>query len=254
MTSSLRSGLSVSICTLICLCGASIGQADTVAPSIVIEAANASGGGQYVFTPDDASYYSDTRVWEWELTEPLQIRDPMTQSLVATVESASYLLVDSAQVNLSFSVAAGSTDTLFQITSALMPVDPPISPAQGAASAAFTVTDFDGDGATLTGSAGAGGDKAYLAHYNGFVPAGTAFAELISDVTATAWATGDSFENFPAVGYAPIADPVTDISAMVSFELSANDLASGTTDFVIVPEASSLALLALGAIGLLRRR
>jgi hypothetical protein len=66
--------------------------------------------------------------------------------------------------------------------------------------------------------------------------------------------TGDAFASYPATGYAPIADPVADMSAMISFELSADDLASGTTNFVIVPEPTSLGLLALGVIGLLRRR
>lgn len=254
MGSSSRPGSSVCLCALVCVFGSTMAAADLIGPTIIIEAVNDAGAGQYVVTPAEQSYDADTGTWEWGLSDPLEIWDPSSQSLIATMESGTFLFDGEGQVNLSFSVTAGDTDTMFQIISSMLPVDPPMSPAEGYASAAFTVTDFDGDGATLTGNAGADGNKSYLAHYNGFVPDGTAFAELIQAVAATPWSTADLFENHPPAGYAPIAEPVADMSAMVSFVLTADDLASGTTNFVIIPEAGALGLLLLGAIGLRRRR
>ncbi|MBU0616913.1 MAG: PEP-CTERM sorting domain-containing protein, partial [Planctomycetes bacterium] len=131
----------------------------------------------------------------------------------------------------------------------------PAAYATGHASASFTLTDFDAGSATLTGIGDTGGG--YLAQYNGWAgdpfggPQGTTFAEGIFAMSAgfLETVTEDFVHPETAIG-----ETVNDMSSLVSFTLSAQDLASGTSSYVIVPEPGALTLLALGAVALLRRR
>jgi hypothetical protein len=156
-------------------------------------------------------------------------------------------------INLGFAMQAGSEKTTFTVRSALLKFGP-FGSAQARASAAFSVTDgLDGDGGLLEGLGRGQGGGGYLAQYNGFVPAGTDFAQLIdrlaipadgSDSKSEAKGPGFTFE---PIGYAE------DMSAQVSFTITKNDLASGTSLYEIAPEPASLILLAVG-VCLFRRR
>jgi hypothetical protein len=109
--------------------------------------------------------------------------------------------------------------------------------ADGRASCGFSVTDTDGDGVVLTGVGDpAGTQGAYLAQYNGFAGtlSGTTFAEVVHSLTAGSLTTATTSVDVPPLGFLQIVDPVSDMSVMVSFDLSANDLASGTSTFVLV--------------------
>ena len=85
-------------------------------------------------------------------------------------------------------------------------------------------------------------------------PMGTTFAEGIYSMSAGMLETVTEDFDHPESGFLPIGETVNDMSSLVSFTLSAQDLASGTSSYVIVPEPASLAVLALGALALLRRR
>lgn len=214
-----------------------------------ITAVNSIGRASYTVTvgsdPWDALQPGEH--WGWSLGAPLELRASGGE-LVACLNSAELTVFYDPQVNLVFSVQAGGLDTTFLIQSALLSF-PTIYNAEGRASASFTVTDGGGGGAVLSPL----GSGAYLAQYNGFVPGGTTFTESISQIVAPEFGTQTQNANVPPSGYLSIANPVNDMSAQVSFMLTAFDLASGTTNFEIVPEPSALALLALGAM-LLRRR
>lgn len=152
-------------------------------------------------------------------------------------------------VNLNFAVSAEQEDTFFSITSALLSFDGIVNPV-GRATAGITVTDgVDIDGATLSGELEG---FSYQAQYNGF-PVGTTFATLIPQVMAGPGGSQTESDSEPAAGFTPIAEPVSDISAEFAFTLSANDVASGTSLFVVIPEPAS-ALLLVAALGLIRRR
>jgi hypothetical protein len=155
---------------------------------------------------------------------------------------------------LSFNVLAGSVDTTFTITSALVSFAA-INPAEGRASASLTVTDLNGNGVTLTPGADQGG--AYTSRYNGLAPGGTLFHDFFSTPLTTP-IPGDSTTvagDFPGGGaFVPIAGSVVSISSRFSFTLSANDLASGTSVFRVVPAPASLSLLGLGGLLGARRR
>ena len=142
-------------------------------------------------------------------------------------------------VKLKFAVTAGATDTPFTITSAVVPV-PNYTSTMGYASAAVTVTD-DGDGsASLTGQFP--GQKAFEAVYNG----SSVFSDLV-DPVAVSVGSGTSSENW---GWQPVPGIVSSISSQFQFVLSANDDASGTSTFQVIPEPGSLALAAIGVLAL----
>ena len=182
---------------------------------------------------------------------------------LGTVDLDATILGD-PEVNLNFAVQAGSQDTEFYIASQLLTF-PTITNGEAQASAAFELSDGNWplNGATLTGigdPSGVGG--AYLAQYNGWAgdpmgPAGTTFAEDILSMQTDPgqWeATVDQSFNYPNSGWVAVPGSVGSISSLISFELTANDAASGTSRFVIVPEPSAAALIALLGFVAARRR
>ena len=217
-----------------------------------LHAANQGGSGTYQVLFEDGDYDPETGFYFWKLSEPIVIEDELSLAPIAMLWGASVSFFDDPEVNLGFDVEAGSTETIFTITSALVGF-PAIDPAEGRASAALTVTDTDGDGATLTGQGPRGG--AYLAQYNGMVPGGETFAELIDSLIAPGGRSAAVAASFPGGGdFSPIPLPVVDMSAEFKFTLTANDLASGTSHFEIVPEPGAIGLLLVGLGVAVRRR
>lgn len=172
-----------------------------------------------------------------------------------STETSSIEYVVDPIVNLSFSVAAGNSTTVFMIGSALLSF-PTISAAEARASVGFSVTDFfGGDGATLTGIGGHSGTAGYVAQYNGFAGtnSGTSFAEVLPSVVAAPFLTGTDSATVPASGYTPIGS-ASDMSSLVAFTLTAGDFASGTSTFEIIPEPTTGFLLLVAAGTLFARR
>jgi hypothetical protein len=211
--------------------------------------------GYTMFTPDDPRgalvYDPSTQTWSWTLLVDVPILSLDGQTMMGTLQAGDTHLLfgQDPSVNLNFAVEAGPDvgGTTFTIKSAT------VNNAAARASAAFTLTDgIDDDGATLTPQPGESG--AYKAQYNGFVPDGTTFTQLIAQMTADAMDTTNSAQDYPGGGaYESLGASVSDMSSQVSFTLSPNDLASGTSVFEIVPEPSALVLLAV-ALGLAGRR
>ena len=134
------------------------------------------------------------------------------------IKSVTMGLLAEPVISLDFLVTAGSEDTTFTITSALLSF--PAKPfAEGTASAGVTVTDQSGNGATLTGLYSG---KAYKTTYNGE----TLFANLVSPIVATPDDSNTNTENVPSW------QPMSTLSSMQSsfkFTLNAGDIASGTS-------------------------
>jgi hypothetical protein len=217
--------------------------------------------GYTMFTPDDPrgslTYDPDTQTWTWTLLEDVPILSLDGQIMMGTLQAQDTQLqfAQDPSVNLNFAVEAGpeAGGTEFTIRSALLSF-PTIFNASGRTSAAFTLTDgIDEDGATLGPLSADPGS--YKAQYNGY-PDGTAFTYLIPQMVADPMGTTSLSEEYPGGGlYQAIADPVSDMSAQVSFLLTPNDLASGTTVFEIIPEpVAGLGLIVLGVVSLGWRR
>lgn len=218
--------------------------------SIVLEI-QAEFGGQVGFfsVPQSAGVWSGTN-YNWQLTSPMSIMSPTGVSM-GVLSEASVHVIEDPVIAVNFNIISTQQNTNFTIASPLLSF-PAMGSALGTASAGVSVTDLFGDGATLTPTGGG----AYNAQYNGLVPGGTSFATLLSTpLVAGAFSTVTASEDFPGGGgFVPIAGSVADISARWQFTLSANDLASGTGVFTVVPAPSAIGLLALGGLLGGRRR
>ncbi len=208
--------------------------------------------------PSEGTWNGTT--WSWELPDTLEIYNFSHSELVATLSEGTRVEItppvegsrSDPVVNLGFAMQAGNALTTFTVKSALLN-GLSISNPQGRASATFTVSDgLDDDGGLLTGLNAGGGS--YLAQYNGHVPSGTNFAELIPSMVIPVEGSFGTTEDYPGGGlYSAIAGTVSNMSSEISFTVTPNDLASGTSVFEIVPEPSALLLLAAG-LTLWRRR
>jgi hypothetical protein len=220
-----------------------------------IAASNADGAGSYTVGLDKGRWYYDLEKdgvgFVWSLPAAVDIKAP-NGVVIATLSQGAFFVDADPQVNLSFAVQAGGSTTSFTISSALLSF-PSIPNAQGMASAAISISDFNHNAAALNGLGPDG--MTYIAQYNGQVPAGTPFTQQIPQIQAPINGSGTADVTVPAVGHTPIAGAVSDMSSEVTFTLTARDLASGTSNYEIIPipEPSSL-LLAVAALLLVRRR
>jgi hypothetical protein len=186
---------------------------------------------------------------DWRMSNPIDIMAGSVQ--LATVNSLSIQSDSDPSVNLLFGVAAGATNTTFDIQSAVVSFSSLTNP-QAYASAGVTLTS-DSAGAALTGLFDGG--KTYQARYNGtFV-----YANLVDGFTISGGQTITHGDREPASGNELISDTLSSIQSEFNFTLSAQEQASGTSRFEVnsgstVPEPATLSLLALGGLALLRRR
>jgi len=230
------------------LLAASMAVADVSDPYLRIEASSSLGTAVLDVASSEASYDPETHTWSWS-DSGVQMWDGA--NLIASWDSITLNYQQDPVIFLNFVTMAGGAPTTVTITSGLLSF-PALNNPDGVASAGFTLTDSDTSGsANLNGNTGTGADLAFLTHYNGFVPSGTTFAEAIDEIIVNQAGNSNS-ENFNT-GFVPIAGPVSDMSMQISFALSANDSASGTSVFAIVPEPAGVLLLAFGA-ALIRRR
>lgn len=215
--------------------------------ALVIQASNAQGTGQVVIPIEHGLIGNQGETYSYSLPASMMITD-QSGAHVATLVNFTEFLVADPQVHLSFAVQAGVSDTVFTISTALLSF-PTINNPIGTASGSLTVTDTDGNGATVSGIDAV---PIYQWDYNGFVPGGSDFAALLTSVSAGAFQSNSASAN---VGPAGIAGDVSDMSGRVHFTLTANDLASGTGSFVIeIPTPGSLGLASLAALVAVPRR
>ncbi|MBX3357012.1 MAG: PEP-CTERM sorting domain-containing protein [Phycisphaeraceae bacterium] len=158
-------------------------------------------------------------------------------------------------VAANFNVQGGVFNTIYSVESVLLSF-PAIASAQGFASAQIGVTDQDGDGATI---APTNGGHLYRAYYNSLPGThpydGTLFSgspllpgSVVAGPNGSNILFGDS-GSFIAIGV-----PVSDISALFEFSVSAFDLAAGTSTFTVVPAPGAVGLLGLAGLAMARRR
>lgn len=230
---------------MVVLAGAATSWADIGDPAVTFEASNSMGSGSFTVSLDDGAWDGDS--WSWILVHPVEIKNDAGQVLLTLSQGSAYYQNDPV-VSLGFSAAAGAADTHFTITSSTVSF-PTINNAQGRASAAVTLTESNGDTATLSGFFPGG--KLFDARYNGL----NTFADLLAGpYTKGAFGSTSDSDEFPGGGGFASIGAVSDISVQWDFELSAKDQASGTSVFVVVPAPGALCLIGLGGLASTRRR
>lgn len=217
-----------------------------------IEATNSLGTAVFEGHLSDGTFYEGGE-YIWELHSPTTLFSDSGQ-MIASIDSARVRCVDDPVVQLNFAVTAGSIMTTFTISSPTLSFAT-INQAEGRASAGVTVTDNDGDGASVSLN---GMPGLYTSRYNGAPPGGTLFADLLPNaVMAGAFASNSANDSSPGGGaFSPIGPAVSDMSSRYRFSLSANDDASGTSTYEIrpVPAPGAIALMGLGGLLAGRRR
>ncbi|PHQ80437.1 MAG: hypothetical protein COB69_06005 [Phycisphaera sp.] len=248
-----RGGVALAAFALIATAGSA--SADISATVFTITATLDNGAGpSYMFdVAYDPSNLDGNGNFLWVLGDAVDVVDGNGIN-VFTLDGASVRIFDDSRegmgvshsVALNFQVVAGMSNTVFSVDSAVLSFAA-LSNSLGRATAAVTLTDLNGDGATYTPAA----VGAYSAFYN----TGTNFQDLItSPVTAAANSTTITDDVFPATGFANIGTTLTDIEASWNFTLSAGDLAAGTSNFEVIPAPASAVLGLVALAGLRRRR
>jgi hypothetical protein len=204
-----------------------------------------SGGVQYYQLINDVNV-----MFGQEVVGTLHAYDPDTGLPATNLEYH-----NDPEVHLNFALTAGTTDTIFQLTSSHVMFDTIYNPF-GKAEVGVNVTDRNHNGATLSSVAPlTGTSESYI---NGLPPApyGSGTGSLWRDILAgpvIAPMNGTQSQS-DTTGANPIAigTPVSSMSSQLNFRLSARDLASGSSTFVITPEPAGLLVLLCGLA--LRRR
>lgn len=154
-------------------------------------------------------------------------------------------------VNLTINAAAGNSNTVFTINSALVSFST-IGNLQARASTSLNFTDsalFAPVGSVNIAS-GFGSGNAFEARING-----AAWMGLLPVGSYSVPGGSASFFQETSVGLIPVAGTAVNISTHFKFTLSPRDRVSGTSTFEIIPTPGSLGLLAgAGLIALRRRR
>jgi hypothetical protein len=200
--------------------------------SITVTATN-EAGSDVAILGGDASLDGSTGNYVWVLDSEVPILDGAIETLKLTV-------AEDPEVGVEFGVRAGNSAMTFSFFDVIT-FDSLVNPT-AEASAAITLTDRGGGGATITGLFGG---KTHEATYNG----STVFADLVSGFSG-----GGSSTASETTGSGSISGTVSSIEAEFYFTLSAKDAASGTSTFEVTPEPATVALLGLGGLALLRRK
>jgi hypothetical protein len=201
---------------------------------IDFQSGNSAGSYEFILPMNQDPY-------QWTLAAPVNIYGSDDQQLIGTLRELHVELEGDPGVSLGFNVTANNSPTLVTVTSATVTFAPLFNP-MAFASAAITVTDAGSNGANATGTFG--GSLAYQALFNG----SSVFANLVSPVSAGVDSSATGSDRLPALGMISIPGAVTSIQSQFSFVLSANDTASGTSRFNVVPEPASLILVVLGLL------
>jgi len=245
------SKVSISLVTAGVLGIASAATGEISDPVFSITATNANGTGTTTFGVDEGQWDGDT--FSFELNDAYEIWNEAGTALLAEVKSISTTVIEDPVVEINFNVVAANMETAFMVDSTLLSF-PALNAPTGKATAGITITDQNGDGASLTGDLGDG--NAYRAVVNGSPGVGDDVATLVGDFSAGSFSSNTSNGAFDDGngGFVALSGPISSISAQFQFTVSPFDAASGTSVFTVVPAPASVSLIGVGLLAATRRR
>lgn len=226
-------------------------------PLVRVAASDADGSASLELGP--AGFIEEGGRLRWSASAPILLRDAATGRELARVErlSVGFGTGSVIQANL---VVSNLSDLPIVVSLSPAPLAfAEIAGAVGRATTGFTVTDLNGDGATVVGQQPDG--SAFATFYNdpGAPGSGSLFASLVPGASTVApYSSNTAVERFPAGAGFSTTDQggatlgaVSNMSAELRFELSAHDSASATAVYAIQPPDPPLtiALDARGAAG-----
>ncbi len=167
------------------------------------------------------------------------------------LQSVTLAIDGDPEVHLDFHYVSSTSYpwTNFTMTSQVVSF-PTMSAARAAATAAVTVTDLDGDGATLVGAYGGQIYRAYYGTDTGLYPPSGCIDMLAGPLSADAWASSSADDT---MGPLTVTDACSFIQSQYKFSLTSNTAVDGVSLFTFqaVPEPSSVFSLVGGLSGLL---
>ena len=197
--------------------------------------------------------------WDWASQGWITLVDPNTNVTLLTVTTLGITTGQTYNTvsgeyrwghDFDWSVIAGNADVSISISTGVLGIDP-LSFADGRAEMSMNFLHSAGSAPGVT----AGGllDDGYA--FNALYSGANLFREYIQLGAGTTdpLLIEDSGLMAPPGGTAPVGGTVSDLQAIYSFTLSANDQSSSTGTWVVLPSPGAGALLGLGALGLMRR-
>jgi hypothetical protein len=224
--------------------------ASSAVTALTIAADSTLGSGVFEVTTDDGTTLPDG-TFIWSLDSPMDIVDSGTGETIARLLFGSIMMSTAGTVSHSFVLQSAGVDTNFSLGSGLVNTGLLLNP-EGRTSAGVTLTDTDGNGASLTGNMNGG------MMFEAFYDDGAVFSNLLGGFGfGTAFGSQAIDGEFPGGdgNFAAFAGPVNEIGIAWDFTLSANDSAGGTSVFAVIPApATGLGFLVGAGLFSSRRR
>lgn len=220
-------------CGLVLWLAGSSAQADTSEAALQFEASNDAGTATLRVPFKDGTWDEQRQRFTWELTESTTLIDPKTEAPIATLKSARlrFFQGEKPRITLDFAVEAGDSTTSFVATPARLKFKVPEGyQTEANARASVGVVDRNEDGVSLQ-SLGKRDSGVFIAQYNGAVPNGVPFINLIGGMSAGPGGSGSVSQNQPSSGYELLQGNVTDLSCQIRLSLTARDTAEGSARY-----------------------
>jgi hypothetical protein len=222
--------------------GRAVAEVAIVGPPLRIEATSEHGSGVFMVELGDLVWTASNQTATYSRSSPLEISDAGSGQVIATLTSLTLRFIRGSRVDVNVSCRAASADLIISFRSGSLAFDTISSAAAEAkASATVSLADTDGDGAVLfgIGPPGTGIHQSFINHESGV---SARFSTLLGMVAVGSGGAGSVYQTDPPSGYRAVGASVSDMSVVVAFALTANDIATLSSLYAILPLPDDVAL------------